>query len=106
MLLHVFQLGMVNTSVGLGGYASAPTAFGPWSFQEAAAVYDGDMRLSDGSRLVLGRRERPHLLLDAQQRPAYLYNGVCPAGRGSLDIAGILANESGHCFTAVQKIAA
>ena len=45
-------MGMVNNSNGAadrgialagngyGVYANAPTAFGPWSFQEARVVYD------------------------------------------------------------------
>jgi hypothetical protein len=86
---------MVNGSI-LGGYASAPSAFGPWSFQETTAAYGDVMQLSDGTRLEMGRRERPHLLLDARGEPRYLYTGVCPKGGGSM------ANETGHSFTAVQ----
>ena len=36
----------------------------------------------DGSTLLLGRRERPHMLFDSQKRPLMLTNGVtvCPQG--------------------------
>ena len=95
MLLHVFTLGMVNDSI-LGGYASAPSAFGPWSFQETTVEYGDEMQLSDGSRLEMERWERPHLFLDARGEPRDLYNGVSPKGGGTM------ANETGHCFTAVQ----
>lgn len=39
----------------------------------------------DGFLTVLGRRERPHLLLDAQKRPILLTSGVtaCPKGNSS-----------------------
>lgn len=44
---------------------------------------------NDGSMTVLGRRERPHLLLDSRKRPVMLTNGVsvCP----------VSGDQSGYC---------
>jgi hypothetical protein len=64
-----------------GGYANAPTPFGPWKFQEGRVAYTGHVQLENGSSLgSLQRRERPHLLLSATTgHPTHLYNGVCLA---------------------------
>ena len=86
---------------GYGAYANAPTPFGPWHFQEARVVYNGHVELTNGKSLgKLGRRERPHLLLNKQGVPTHLYNGVC------LGDDGYNQNSAGHdhCFTFVQEI--
>ena len=63
---------------------------------EDTVEYGDEMQLSDGSRLEMERWERPHLFLDARGEPRDLYNGVSPKGGGTM------ANETGHCFTAVH----
>ena len=114
LLMHGFRMGMVNgTSQSTGGprkgnafgvYATAPTAFGPWRFQEARVAYTNVLTFVDGTpSLQLDRRERPHLLLGDDGQPTHLYNGVCPRGSS---YNGPAAPGAGHCFTAVQPIAA
>ena len=84
-----------------GAYATAPTAFGPWQFQEAQAAYNNILSFAGGSKLELDRRERPHLLIGSNGIPTHLYNGVCPC-KSSYN--GPATPGGGHCFTAVQPI--
>ena len=59
----------------------------------------------DGSTTVLGRRERPHLLFDAQQRPIMLTNGVtvCPTTGYAVDYCPTPRN-SDRSWTLAQPI--
>lgn len=107
ILSHGFRMGMVNgTMPGCGNaygvYARSPTPTGPWSFQEAAIVYNNiiDFVASSSPSLAMDRRERPHLLFDKSGNPTHLYNGVCPAG----NVYGEPGTQPNHCFTAVQPL--
>jgi len=48
-------------------------------------AYGLNITLRNKSVVTLGRRERPHLLLDAAGNPSVLTNGVQPAGAGTED---------------------
>lgn len=113
LLMHGFRMGMVNRTCpgsdgnAYGAYASAPTPFGPWRFQESRVAYHGLIQFTDGSSMCMKNRERPHLLLDkVTGRPTHLYNGVCPeTGYGNHKAPKGFGNGSDHCFTFVQRIA-
>merc|ERR1712032_1809529 len=100
-------MGMVPRTTGNGSFgnaygvfASAPTAFGPWSFQESAVAYANVVADTAGGSTVMIRRERPKLLLDETTgEPAFLYNGVCPVGNTEKTPAG-----PNHCYTNVQPV--
>eukprot|EP00039_Didymoeca_costata_P021969 m.345862 g.345862 ORF g.345862 m.345862 type:complete len:523 (-) comp27463_c0_seq1:96-1664(-) len=105
MVSHAFRMGMVNRTVAgsgnaFGGYATAPSPFGPWKFQETQVAYDNVVHFNNGSTAYLDRRERPKLLLDDDGVPQYLYNGVCPNGTHESGPS----DPGGHCYTLVQKI--
>ncbi len=113
LLMHGFRMGMLNQTCpgsdgnAYGAYASAPTPFGPWRFQESRVAYHGLIEFSDGTSMCMKNRERPHLLLDkVSGRPTHLYNGVCPeSGYGNHTAPKGFGNGSDHCFTFVQRIA-
>lgn len=112
MIMHGFRMGMVNRTCAnvspgdagnaYGAYATAPSPFGPWAFQEARVAYTATVHFSDGTSTCLDRRERPHLLLNDKGLPTHLYNGVCPKGNKN---GGQKVWEPNHCYTMVQKIA-
>ena len=70
-----------------------------WHMSDAV-TYNTTVAYTDGSSTTYHRRERPHLLLDAQRRPTHLFNGVT----SDADQPGYKGFQQDHSFTIVQTI--
>jgi hypothetical protein len=57
-----------------GAHAYSPDGL-TWTWSPTP-TYTKTVELADGSSFTFKRRERPHLLLDAERNPTHLYNGV------------------------------
>ena len=69
---------------------------GPWMIHEKSIPYNSTVPFTDGAVVTYEKRERPHIVWDANQNPAWLVTGaVTPSGQHGYN---------GKSLTLVQQI--
>jgi hypothetical protein len=77
-------------------HAFSRSFLGPWALHEKSIPYNSTVQFTDGTVTTYEKRERPHIVWDAQMNPAWLVTGVVtPSGQHGY---------AGKSFTLVQQI--
>ena len=77
-------------------HAFSRSYLGPWMIHEKSIPYNSTVPFTDGAVVTYEKRERPHIVWDANQNPAWLVTGVVtPSGQHGYN---------GKSLTLVQQI--
>jgi hypothetical protein len=76
-------------------HAFSTSYTGPWQIHKQTIPYNSSVAFTDGTVMTYEKRERPHLVWDAEMNPTWLVTGaVLPGGRG----------YNGKSFTLIQGV--